>query len=557
MESRKIKRRKGLPEKIIRARQHLIIAIGKIGRRLKPIFMNEDPDKFHLVTVEYPETIRFWAPGLQSGICWNDMHFPGGIKSFETFCNNLGRPGGFKMFAQYMMHASGPFPENFRMMIMEANSISIVANLDNNLLSPYGLANVAKYIDGSRFLTIITHREMVQGDDILLENVQWALESISRDGNKIQVNSMFPPLDDAGNFSRDEAAGLEILNAIVTAIRKHAHASTAPDSIDRSREPQQSYGMNEEESQFEALPEPSGLMSIAESVPAELDYIGQLCTPEKHIIKAPSVLPELPAFDRFLPEFDDTDLIIMGFENMEWKQTQSKFLENIAMHYSMNLNKGVLYFALDNGVTMTWGLLSAIANVESNNMFFGWLDDEEWKRLLVAGERLSNSRMFSYSAPDITLSGLREAITQCISLLNGFPLGLIVIDYLELVRLSDDSNSMTRQHEISQVACELKRLARDLKVPMICSSQISWKPVDSSDRQPRPQLSELGEIGKSADIACFLHIDEYWKPPDKEKGMDYEKCMDYELIVAKNLHGTVGTTQLPDSFGPWGYKTQE
>jgi replicative DNA helicase len=180
-------------------------------------------------------------------------------------------------------------------------------------------------------------------------------------------------------------------------------------------------------------------------------------------------------------------------------------------------------------------MLSMQAMVNNRNLRSGDIKSDDWDRIAKALPPL-------YAAPvhidDRSGSTVIEMMSKCRQLRLESKLGLIVIDYMQLMSGGDHAES--RQQEISEISRTLKIMARELEVPVIALSQLSRACEARSDK--RPMLSDLrdsGAIEQDADVVMFLYRDHYY---DQNKTqMDTEEA---EVIVAKNRQGATGTVKL-------------
>jgi replicative DNA helicase len=178
-------------------------------------------------------------------------------------------------------------------------------------------------------------------------------------------------------------------------------------------------------------------------------------------------------------------------------------------------------------------MLCADARVDAHKLRTGRLQEKDWARLAKAYADLSNSKI--YIDDSATLSPL-EMRAKCRRLKAEFGLGLIIVDYLQLV--TGGGRVENRQQEISSISRSLKGLAKELSVPVIALSQLSRAPEARTDR--RPQLSDLRESGaieQDADIVMFIYREEEHKPTDENRGIA-------EIIIGKQRNGPTGSRRL-------------
>lgn len=238
----------------------------------------------------------------------------------------------------------------------------------------------------------------------------------------------------------------------------------------------------------------------------------------------PSGLGDL---DRITTGFQPSDLIILAARPSVGKTSLAL---NIARNSSLRADVPVVVFSLEmSKEQVAQRLLCSEAAIPSQKLRNGFLDEDEWRRLSSALGRLGEAKIFIDDTPSISVMELR---TKCRRLKAEHGLGLVVVDYLQLMRPSRRAEN--RQQEISEISRSLKGLARELGVPLVALSQLS-RAVEQRQKQI-PQLSDLRESGaieQDADVVMFLYAD-----PE----MDQQNTI--EIIVAKQRNGPTGSFRL-------------
>ena len=211
---------------------------------------------------------------------------------------------------------------------------------------------------------------------------------------------------------------------------------------------------------------------------------------------------------------------------------------NIAQHIAVKEKKPVAIFSLEMGAeSLIERMLAAEGMVEGYHLKTGNLSVEEWHRLVHAQGNLYDAPIFVDDMAGIRISEIRSKARKLAQEMGG--LGVIIIDYLQLITGSKGEN---RQQVVSEISRELKILAKDLKVPVIALSQLSRAVEQRQDKRPMlADLRESGSIEQDADIVAFLHRDAYYQ---KEQGDSQEANNVTELILEKNRHGSLGTVKL-------------
>ncbi|MBK7550868.1 MAG: replicative DNA helicase [Syntrophaceae bacterium] len=228
-----------------------------------------------------------------------------------------------------------------------------------------------------------------------------------------------------------------------------------------------------------------------------------------------------------------SDLVIIAGRPSMGK---TAFALNIAQYCSVEEGVPVAVFSLEMAKEqLAMRMLSSEARVDSQKIRKGFLGESDWPKLTTAAGRLSEARLFIDDTPSISVLEMK-AKSRRLKAEHG--LGLIVLDYLQLMKGSDYAD--TREQEISEISRSLKGLAKELSVPVVALSQLNRKVEDRTSRRPQmADLRESGAIEQDADVILFLYRDEvYNKSEDNpEKGFA-------EVIIGKQRNGPVGTVKL-------------
>lgn len=211
---------------------------------------------------------------------------------------------------------------------------------------------------------------------------------------------------------------------------------------------------------------------------------------------------------------------------------------NIAQYIAVKEKKPVAIFSLEMGAeSLIERMLAAEGMVEGYHLKTGNLSVEEWSRLVHAQGNLYDAPIFVDDTAGIRISEIRSKARKLAQEMGG--LGVIIIDYLQLITGSKGEN---RQQVVSEISRELKILAKDLKVPVIALSQLSRAVEQRQDKRPMlSDLRESGSIEQDADIVAFLYREAYYQ---KEQANSQEANNVTELILEKNRHGSLGTVKL-------------
>ncbi|HJA41444.1 MAG TPA: replicative DNA helicase [Firmicutes bacterium] len=242
----------------------------------------------------------------------------------------------------------------------------------------------------------------------------------------------------------------------------------------------------------------------------------------------PSGFPDL---DRMTAGFQKNDLIIVAARPSVGK---TAFALNIAQSVATKTDETVAIFSLEMGAEqLVMRMLCAEGNLDAQRMRTGKLTPEDWGKLSLALGSLSNSKVFIDDTPGIRVNDIR---TKCRRLAQEHGLGMVVIDYLQLIQ--GGKSKENRQQEVSEISRTLKEIARELQVPVIALSQLSRSVEARQDKRPMmSDIRESGSIEQDADIVAFLYRDDYYEKETEKKDI-------IEIIIAKQRNGPVGTVEL-------------
>lgn len=268
-----------------------------------------------------------------------------------------------------------------------------------------------------------------------------------------------------------------------------------------------------------------GLQPIREILLETFDRLDKLNSPDMDEFKA--IPTGIKILDSVITGLNRTDLVILAARPGIGK---TSFALNIASHVGQKAKKRVAFFSLEMGKEQIAArLLSMEAFVEGTKLRTGNLNDDEWRKLIEAGDLLSQAEIYIDDTPSITVPEIKAKIRRLKNV------DLVVIDYLQLMNSARRIDN--RVQEISEITRSLKIMAKELNIPVLVLSQLAR----TSERRPNkePMLSDLrdsGSIEQDADIVIFLSRETISSPdapvPDEET--DANSC---ECIVAKNRHG--------------------
>lgn len=282
-----------------------------------------------------------------------------------------------------------------------------------------------------------------------------------------------------------------------------------------------------------------GFKSIHDVLNAAMEEINSIPDDGNMVTGLPSGFSEL---DKMTTGFHDDELIILAARPGVGK---TAFALNVAQFVGLKTDKTVAMFSLEMGAEqLVQRMLASEGLIDSQHLRTGQLTDEEWRKLVVAAGSLDNTSIYIDDTPGIKMSEIRAKARRLAKEKGN--LGLIVIDYLQLI---EGPRSESRQQEVSAISRQLKKLAKELHIPVIALSQLSRSVEQRQDKRPvLSDIRESGSIEQDADIVAFLYRDDYYRDErdeDDEGEVEAEEDNgEVEVIIEKNRSGTRGTVKL-------------
>ncbi len=274
-----------------------------------------------------------------------------------------------------------------------------------------------------------------------------------------------------------------------------------------------------------------GLQHIAEIIQETYDRLDLLNSADNDEMKPLST--GIKGLDNYITGLNRSDLILLAARPGMGK---TSFALNIARSVAVTQKKKVAFFSLEmSKEQLASRLLSTEGLIESQKIKTGKMSEDEWSRLIQAGDVLSSAELYLDDTPMITVPAMKAKLRR----LKGVQ--LVIIDYLQLMQSGRRIDN--RVQEISEITRNLKILAKELNVPVITLSQLSRASEQRADH--RPQLSDMrdsGSIEQDADIVLFLYRADYYN--DNSENSEESDKNSGECIVAKNRHGEMGTVEL-------------
>ena len=239
--------------------------------------------------------------------------------------------------------------------------------------------------------------------------------------------------------------------------------------------------------------------------------------------------------DRMTAGLQKGDLIVLAARPSMGK---TAFALNIAEHVAVQEGLPVAVFSMEMGASqLALRVVGSLGRIDQQHLRTGRLRDDEWERLPEAASKLSEAPMFIDETPGLNPAELR-ARARRLARQYGGTLGLIVIDYLQLMSGSSNSSDENRATVLGEISRGMKGLAKELQCPVIALSQLNRSVETRPDKRPMmSDLRESGAIEQDADVIMFIYRDDYYNKDSKEPGVA-------EIVLAKQRNGPVGTVKL-------------
>ncbi len=346
------------------------------------------------------------------------------------------------------------------------------------------------------------------------------------------LNSLAQYVPSASNIRRYAEIVRErsILRKLVSASDEIATAAFNPKgkAVDKilDEAEQKIFNIGEEGSRMK-----QGFQSMDSLVVQLLDRVQEMADNPNDITGVPTGFHDL---DKMTSGLQPGDLVVLAARPSMGK---TAFAINIAEHVALNEGLPVAVFSMEMGASqLAVRIVGSIGRVDQGHLRTGKLTDEEWPRLTEAIERLRTVSLHIDETPGLTPSELRansrRLARQC------GKLGLIVVDYLQLMSGSSGSDGDNRATELGEISRGLKMLAKELQCPVIALSQLNRGVEQRTDKRPMmSDLRESGAIEQDADIIMFIYRDDYYNKDSKDPGVA-------EIIIGKQRNGPTGTVRL-------------
>ena len=273
-----------------------------------------------------------------------------------------------------------------------------------------------------------------------------------------------------------------------------------------------------------------GFVGIKELLTKAVDRIDTLFQQDSPITGVPTSFTD---FDEMTSGLQPSDLVIIAGRPSMGKTT---FAMNIAENAATQSGLPVAVFSMEMpGDQLAMRMMSSLGRIDQHKIRTGKLEDEDWPRLTNAVGILAEVPLYIDDTPGLSPNELR-ARARRLARENDGQLGLIVIDYLQLMQLP--GNTENRAAEISEISRSLKSLAKELNVPVIALSQLNRSLEQRPNKRPvMSDLRESGAIEQDADVIVFIYRDEVYNEDSPDKGTA-------EIIIGKQRNGPIGTVRL-------------
>lgn len=388
-------------------------------------------------------------------------------------------------------------------------------------------AAIGGLINATRPADVITVYEQLQG-----------LGKAEEVGGLAYLNSLAQYVPSASNIRRYAEIVRErsILRKLVSASDEIATAAfnTQGKPVDKilDEAEQKIFNIGEEGSRMK-----QGFQGMDSLVVQLLDRVQEMQDNPNDITGVPTGFYDL---DRRTSGFQAGDLVVLAARPSMGK---TALAINIAEHVALHEELPVAVFSMEMSASqLAVRIVGSIGRIDQMRLRTGKLKDEEWPRLTEAIEKLRNISLHIDETPGLTVSELRanarRLARQC-----GGKLGLIVVDYLQLMSVSSSMSEENRATAVGEISRGLKMLAKELGCPVLALSQLSRGVESRTDKRPlMSDLRESGAIEQDADVVMFIYRDDYYNKmdgptPSKDPGVA-------EVIISKQRNGPTGTIKL-------------
>jgi replicative DNA helicase len=276
----------------------------------------------------------------------------------------------------------------------------------------------------------------------------------------------------------------------------------------------------------------SDFRQVGEILHDEVDRLEKLSTGENDVTGTASGFRDL---DSITGGFQKGNLVVLAARPAMGK---SALVANIAENVAVKHGVPVAFFSLEmSEVELAQRFIACRARIPGDKLRKGKVAQRDWPKVVRACGELEQAPLWFDDSSDLGMLDLRAKARRLHASLQGQGgLGLVIVDYMQLMRADDPRAN--RVEQVGQMSRGLKILARELEIPVIAISQLSRAPEQRPDKRPiLSDLRESGQIEQDADLVAFLYRDEYYDHESEDEGLA-------EVIIAKHRNGPIGTTKL-------------
>lgn len=276
-----------------------------------------------------------------------------------------------------------------------------------------------------------------------------------------------------------------------------------------------------------------GFVHVSPLLAKVIDRVDELFRAEdqNEVVGIPTGFIDL---DRMTSGLQAGDLVIVAARPSMGK---TAFAVNIAENVAIDSGLPVAIFSMEmGGEQLAMRMIGSVGKVNQQDLRIGKVMDDDWAKITVALGKLHSAPIYIDETPGLNVLDIRTRARKVYKENAG--LGLIVIDYLQLMGSTERRQNENRATEVSEITRALKGLARELKVPIITLSQLNRSLEKRDDKRPMmSDLRESGAIEQDADLILFIHREEYYSKDSKDKGKA-------EIIIGKHRNGPTGIIPL-------------
>ena len=400
---------------------------------------------------------------------------------------------------------------------------------------------------------VISAMEVLKKEDFYREDNQVIYEAIlnlNSKGEPVDIITVKAELESMGMF--EKVGGLEYITELPERVPTTANAEkyikivsekatlrelirTANEIIDLGYDPTEDLNdimEGAEKRIFNVMQgkNQKGYEQIKDVLVENFTKLEELYNRKQHITGVPTGFVEL---DYKTAGLHGSDLVLIAARPAMGK---TAFALNIATHAAVKAKVPVAVFSLEmSKEQLVNRILCSESMVDSNKVRTGKLEEDDWGKLASSIGPLSEAEIYIDDTPGISITEIRA---KCRKLKLEKDIGLVVVDYLQLVQGTNVRRNGSREQEISEISRSLKILAKELNVPVVALSQLSRAAEKRDDKRPMlSDLRESGAIEQDADIVMFLYRDDYYNKESEKKDIA-------EVIIAKHRGGSTGTVEL-------------